>query len=299
MGTTRLALFAALMVISAACSDAGGDPVLAETSTTAAAPDSDSSTMELAGLEGPPALVVDNGRSTVEAHGFDYCWDPGGCADSFGTEVPTPIDVDTQTVLLSWIGKGDLSATYQTDEEACRARLSLDAVGPETWSLAMPPEPGTHRIDLHGEAEEGTTRFAILVSSSVAGPPLLPIASVGWPTSEAFTDDAFLIGVEFYGIDPGSEAEIQILSSDQVSTVLPLQMYTTAQEGSACVRWIEGETAAIEGASALGATPLDVTLLLRDGTGRYKASWEWPRDIGPNGYRTSTLRPVPSVNEAP
>lgn len=224
MGTTRLAMIVALVAICAACSDATRDPVLADTSTTAIAPSTDSSIADSGGLDGPPALVVDTGRSTVETHGFDYCWIPGGCADSFGAEVPTPVDVDTPSVLLSWIGKGVLSATYRANNQTCAARLSLEPVGPETWSLAMPPEPGTYRIDLHGKAEAGSTRFAILVSLSVAGPPLLPIASVGWPESEAFTDDAFLIGVEFYGLDLDSEARIQIVSSDEISTVLPLQL---------------------------------------------------------------------------
>ena len=287
MGTTRLIMVAALVVVCTACS--GG---ATETSTTAQGPGAESSTTEPRELDGPPPLVIHTGQSSVETYGFDYCWSPGGCADSFGAEVPTSIHTDTQDLTLSWIVDGALTAAYRANDDACPARLAIEVVRPGSWSLAIPTEPGTHRIDLHGEAEGGSTRFAILVSSSAEGPPLLPVASVWWPASEAITDDAFLVGAEFHGIDADSEVEFQIVSSDGITTVVPLQLYPTLQGNSGCVRLVEGETAPINGVDSFGAPPLQVTLLVRSGNERYQVSWEWPRDVGPDGYRTSTLHPA-------
>ncbi len=150
----------------------------------------------------------------------------------------------------------------------------------------MPPESGTHRIDFHGQFGEGSTRFALLVSASVAGPPLLPIASVWLPD----TNDSFVVGAELHEIDPDSEARVEIVSADGISTVLHMQLYAQPAE-SECVQWVEGESTVVEGIRALGAAPFQATLLLLSATEQYEMSWEWPRDAGPDYRATRTLHP--------
>jgi hypothetical protein len=282
MGTTRLVAVTALVILAAACSDAAGDPAPIETSTSVAAPGTEVSAPAPVGSEGPPALRVEAGSSTVLTYGFDYCWTPGGCADSFGSETPTPIDVDAPSVSIAWIDGGELSAGYRWDDDECGARLSLELIGPGTWSLAMPPEPGTYRIDLFGESAEGTTRFSVLASSSIGGPPLLPIASVWWPD----TDDEFLMSVNLYGVDPTTEAYIDVVAADRVATVLPIQLYESA---ASCPPFIEGESVVVGGVGSLGVAPHEATLFVFSEAGQYELTWEWPRDIGRDDTLTGTM----------
>lgn len=292
MGTTRLVVLIVVVTLASACANVAPGPATTrvdpESAPVPTEPSDSPLQPVLSDLPEPPGLVVHRGSSVATVPGFDYCWTlsdgtNGTCADSFGTEVPTPIRVDTPTVTLEWIEDGELSAWVRADDESCGARLSLESTGPGGWSLAMPPQAGTYRIDLSGKAPQGSTGFALLVTVSVDGPPAFPVATVWWPD----TADGFEMSVELAGVDPSDEAVLAVVSADQVTTRLSLELRPS---GSRCGP-SEAE-AVVAGVGALGAAPYQVSLDLTDATGRYELTWEWPRDMGSDDRLTRTMRSV-------
>jgi hypothetical protein len=124
-----------------------------------------------------------------------------------------------------------------------------------------------------------------MASASVSGPPALPIAAVSWPD----TKDEFVLSAELYGVDPHSEALIDVVSADGITTVLQMQLYAS---DSQCAPFVESVSTAVGGVDALGATPYAATLILTSGADQYEMSWKWPGDVGRDDTVTGTLRPT-------
>jgi hypothetical protein len=235
----------------------------------------------------PPALVVSSNGSTATVPPFDYCWTPatsttGVCADSFGSEIPTPITVDTPTAEIDWVQDGELTAWVRSDEPECGPQLSLEPAGPGHWDLAMPPHAGTYRVTLAGTAPEGDTGFALQVTSLVDGPPVRPIVAVWWPD----IDDPFALSVDITGVDSCSDVVLEITSTKGLTTELTMELYESDRRCGPS----EGEVT-LDDRTALGAAPYTVTLGVTDATQRYEIAWEWPADLNGGDTLKGTMQP--------
>lgn len=227
-------------------------------------------------LAEPPALVVGAGSSRVVSPGINYCWTTsasgeGVCADSFGNEVPTPVDVDTATVSVAWVEDGTLSASLWADGQACPIPLARQSEESGHWTLALPAEPGTYRVDLFGSAPEGRTQFAILVTSASEGPAAVPIVSAWWPD----TSDDFALSVEVEGLSAASEAALEIVSAGDKQTLLPVVLRASEAQ---CRSVLEGEAIVAGGIEALGVAPYTATLVVTSYLETWQLTWEWPLD---------------------
>ncbi|MDJ0663786.1 MAG: hypothetical protein QNJ75_04450 [Acidimicrobiia bacterium] len=108
--------------------------------------------------------------AVVELSGYDYCWEGAGCADWFGSEVPTPFKVDVAVVEVRWVSNGNLTASLRDHHvSGCPSRLPLVPTEAGQGVMALPEVPGTYRIDFHGESPEGSSAFATSITSSVSG----------------------------------------------------------------------------------------------------------------------------------
>ena len=152
------------------------------------------------GDQKPPPLEIGTSAERVEVPGYDYTWgaddsEMGVSADWFGREEPTPLTVATSTVPVQWIDGAVLSASVSLEGDKCDTPL-LEPSGPGEWVLAMPPAPGTYRVGFYGTSGRGKSLFAIMLTSTVDGPPLTPHAEVWWPD----TIDQLQPSVEISGL---------------------------------------------------------------------------------------------------
>ena len=222
-------------------------------------------------VQQPPDLVV-VGESRTRVPGFDYCWtlsdaESGVCADSFGAEVPVPVSVDGAWVTMEWVEGGVLTAYGPPDSEGCGSALAVDPIGRGQWRLAMPPEPGTHQIYLGGEAPEGTTRFAIEVTSSVEGPPPAPVVEIGWPD----TDQPMGILVTILGIEQAAEMVVEVHSADNQTSTLTIPLL--AADPACPELWGQIEVA---DPTVFGLAPLTGRLSVENGSSTFKLDFLWP-----------------------
>lgn len=251
----------------------------------------------------PPPLVVVFDEREVSVRGFDYCWQEsesgqGTCADWFGTEVPTRVEVDTAEVMVQWINDGILTAAIHDDGDTCPLALVMEDDGEGAWRMAMPELPATYRVDLFGMSPQGTTHFALEVTTSVEGPVAAPIATLWWPD----TSSRFEPWVSTVGPGSGIEARLLIVSSDNRSTefaseaVFPVDAVID-EEGSLPIECDttflirqEDEPVMFEfNEAVLGQPPYEVTLTVGVTGPEFERMWVWPDELDSEDTLTGSM----------
>lgn len=230
----------------------------------------------------PADLVVVSGDSRTRLPGFNWCWRPATvetalCADGPGGAVP--VSVDSAFVTLEWLVDGTLTLSQQADTNGCEPPPVIEPLGPGLWQLSMPGETGTYRIDLTGTATGGSTKFAMLVTSSVAGPALRPTVEIAWE----ITQGPLAVAVTVVGLDRSTDAVIEVSSmDDSVSKlVIPLQQ-------AGCLE-LFGETD-IEEVALLGTPPLGALLLIDDGSSLFEFGFRFPDDFVGDGIVRGSMQ---------
>ncbi len=147
-----------------------------------------------------------------------------------------------------------------------RVRVPIEPSGTGEWTMAMPADPGTHRIYFHGESPKWTSVFATLFSSSAQGAPWLPEAKV-WPPE---LPDDLLPSVELFGAEPGGLATLTIVPADDVSTVLPMIDLTAGLCGP---QILESGTV-VNATHSFGKGPYSVILTISSGSDELEAAWK-------------------------
>ncbi|MCP4967059.1 MAG: hypothetical protein GY926_17730 [bacterium] len=246
----------------------------------------------------PPPLVVVAGEERMTVPGYDYCWEEpeagqGVCADWFGTEDPTHIGVDTPEVNLQWIDDATLTADVLIDGGRCP--LAMENVGEGQWYMAMPEQPGTYRVDVYGESSQGSTHFAVEVSTSVEGPASVPVATVWWPdTSNGFEPYASTVGPR-----SGLEARLLVVSSDGISNEFPMEALFHIEEGNpiecgtlfGMVHQDEQITFAYD-KDTLGERPYEITLTVGVNSPEFEQIWIWPTDLDSEDTLVGPMHPT-------
>ena len=125
-------------------------------------------------------------------------------------------------------------------------------------------------MTLSGTAPEGNTLFAMWVTSTVDGPPLVPISSLWWMD----IDGPFALQPTISGTDEDGVAALEIRSIDGTQTDVPFASYGSAGH---CAPF--GWDATIDDPTTLGVPPYTVTLRLNDGARSYEIVWKWPCDL--------------------
>lgn len=302
-----------LVLVVLAGAGCTADAPAATTTTTTGTPstvrdsvtDSTAPVLEVADPQ-PPSLLVVLDNSQLAVSGFDYCWqEPGSgqevCGDSFGTEVPTRVEVDSAEVTVQWVSEGVLTAGIHDGEYSCQPPLAIAEDGEGIWRMAVPELPGTYRVDLYGIAPQGSTRFALEVTTSVAGPAAAPRATIWWPD----TADQFEPSVSMLGAGSALEARLLIVSSDNSSTEYVLEavfpMDYVVGDGEAppircdatfLIRH-EDEPVTFEfNESVLGRPPYEVTLTVGDKGPEFARSWLWPDELDEDESLTGSMHPT-------
>jgi hypothetical protein len=263
------------------------NPDGATTSTTTAAT-VESTVSHTSGtvLTEPPGLQLIAGSAEVTLRGFDYCWEGAGCADSFGTEVPQPVDVDLPSITVRWIEEGTVTASIRDDADECPRFVPLAPVGAGEWTMAMPADPGTYRVYFSGQAGESSSVFAAAISSSVPGEEALPVAAVWLPD----VADELLAEVELYSTEPASSATLTIDTADGASVTISLEDGTL--DGAYCGPQFFGSVDPVAGTANLGETPYSVTMTVQSGSTQYTRSWVWPDQLDSEGRLSGALQPT-------
>lgn len=270
-----------LAVMSVSCATAGQRTPAHEPVSTLLAPTPTSATSQTVPVvvpsPRPPDLVIVSSGSPIRLGGFDYCWQAADgeaavCADSFGTEVPGTTTLSEGSVKLEWMAGGTLAAWRRSDTDQCSEKLMVVATGSGQWRLSLPEEPGTYRIDFRGEAPVGSTRFAVLVTSTAAGPTLDRTPSVN--LSVDVDRRSLTVEAEFSDLGAHPEAAIEFRSANGfVST----WMMSLLENDLGCGRFFG--IVEIEDVAVLGELPLDGLLIVDDGPLRFELSFRRPDDF--------------------
>ncbi len=243
------------------------------------------------GDQKPPPLEIGTSAERVEVPGYDYTWgaddsEMGVSADSFGREEPTPLTVDTSTVPVQWIDGAVLSASVSLEGDKCDTPL-LEPSGPGEWVLAMPPAPGTYRVGFYGTSGRWKSLFAIMLTSTVEGPPLTPHAEVWWPD----TIDRFQPYVEIAGPPDNATMTLRVSATGADATTLVLDRVPPSEHPQSCPPTfrIGDETPFSRNTELPGNPPYTISLLVESPEGDYEASWRWPDDLNPTGKLVGSM----------
>lgn len=306
MNVYRSILVLSVLVV-AGCTAGAPESTSATTTTTASTlvTSSTAVTPEVVDAQPPPLLVVFDGRQ-VTVPGFDYCWQESGsgqgtCADWFGTEVPTRVEVDTAEVIVQWVNDGILTAGVRNDGDSCQPALAMEEAGEGTWRMAMPELPATYRIDLYGMSPQGSTRFALEVTTSAAGPVAAPVATLWWPD----TSSQFEPFVSIVGPGSGTEARLLIVSSDNSSTELPMEAVFLSDvvsdeevvppircDTTFLIRHEDGPITFEFNEDVLGHPPYEVTLTIGVMGPEFERTWVWPDELDSEDILTGSMHPT-------
>ncbi len=299
LGRSIVVLCAFVAVAGCTASTPGGTTTSVNDSSTVPPGVVDVSSDDDAAPEPPPLVIVSGERRTA-VPGYDYCWegpDSGQavCADWFGTQTPTHLEVGTAEVTVQWVDGATLTAGIRADGGSCWPSLAMEKTGVGEWSLAMPELPGTYRVGVKGISPQGQSYFAIEVTTSVLGSVPAPVASVWWPD----TSDRFEPYVSAVGPQSGIEARLRVVSVDGVTTEFPMGALVNIEEGSPiecgsvfAVEHQDGPITFVYNEEALGATPYEVTLTVGVEGPEFERTWIWPDELGSEDTLTGTMQPT-------